>query len=173
MRSKQITAGIRASLKKPLGDWLDKKTLIGRVREPLSRIISVGDITTLMLLGEGIRPDVAIIDYFCKRKPITGAQRRKLDAFRAHKLKAMNPAGMLTGGMMEACKSAFSPEAKYPLKIIVDGEEDLAVLPAIIFSPNNSLIIYGQPDKGPVLVKADGRQKRRARKFYKESVVVK
>jgi uncharacterized protein (UPF0218 family) len=36
--------------------------------------------------------------------------------------------------------------------IIVEGEEDLLALPCIVESPSNSLVLYGQPSKGLVVV---------------------
>ncbi len=36
--------------------------------------------------------------------------------------------------------------------ILVDGEEDLLALPCIVESPNNSLVLYGQPSQGLVVV---------------------
>jgi len=37
----------------------------------------------------------------------------------------------------------------------VDGEEDLAVIPCVLMAPEGSLILYGQPGEGVVLVETD------------------
>jgi uncharacterized protein (UPF0218 family) len=34
----------------------------------------------------------------------------------------------------------------------VDGEEDLATLPAVVAAPDGASVVYGQPDEGMVLV---------------------
>ncbi|MCG3779568.1 MAG: hypothetical protein JW390_20152 [Nitrosopumilus sp.] len=39
-----------------------------------------------------------------------------------------------------------------PVRLIVNGEEDLLVLPVCIHAPENSVVLYGQPNKGLVLV---------------------
>jgi uncharacterized protein (UPF0218 family) len=39
-----------------------------------------------------------------------------------------------------------------PVRIIVTGEEDLLVLPVAIYAPDNSVIFYGQPNEGLVMV---------------------
>ena len=39
-----------------------------------------------------------------------------------------------------------------PIRLTVNGEEDLLVLPVCIHAPENSVILYGQPNKGLVLV---------------------
>jgi len=36
---------------------------------------------------------------------------------------------------------------------MVNGEEDLLVLPACIFAPENAIVLYGQPNEGLVIVK--------------------
>jgi len=38
------------------------------------------------------------------------------------------------------------------VRIIVTGEEDLLVLPVAVFAPGNSVVLYGQPNEGLVLV---------------------
>jgi hypothetical protein len=38
-------------------------------------------------------------------------------------------------------------------RIIVEGEEDLAVIPLICLLPENSLVVYGQPDEGVVAIR--------------------
>lgn len=39
--------------------------------------------------------------------------------------------------------------------ILVDGEEDLAVLPCILTAPSGSLVLYGQPGEGLVVCEVD------------------
>ncbi|MEK6954879.1 MAG: GTP-dependent dephospho-CoA kinase family protein [Candidatus Micrarchaeota archaeon] len=192
MPNRKITERIRTILKKPIGDLLQPAQLFDRLLEkskglakPIFRgnhydssakkqplIISVGDITTLKLLENGIIPDVSFFDYICKREAIEKGQKEKLAGFKAKKIMVKNAPGMVSAQLWAACKEAFSPNSKFPIKVIVDGEEDLAVLCAIIHSPTGSVIIYGQPEEGAVLVIVDGRQKRRARKFYEESIEI-
>jgi len=37
--------------------------------------------------------------------------------------------------------------------LMINGEEDLLVIPACIFAPENSIVLYGQPNQGLVIVK--------------------
>ncbi|MFC6769315.1 DUF359 domain-containing protein, partial [Natrinema soli] len=39
-----------------------------------------------------------------------------------------------------------------PTTILVDGEEDLVALPAIVAAPEGASVVYGQPDEGMVHV---------------------
>ena len=43
--------------------------------------------------------------------------------------------------------------------IKVDGEEDLAGVPAILLSPLGSIVLYGQPSVGLVLVEVTEKKK--------------
>ena len=49
----------------------------------------------------------------------------------------------------------------FPVRIFVYGEEDMLALPLFVMAPNGSVVIYGQPLKGMVIVKInkDIRQK--------------
>jgi uncharacterized protein (UPF0218 family) len=49
--------------------------------------------------------------------------------------------------------------------IVVNGEEDLATLPAVLAVPDGASVVYGQPDEGMVLVTADNAAKARARQL--------
>ncbi|HOP09469.1 MAG TPA: DUF359 domain-containing protein, partial [Candidatus Methanofastidiosa archaeon] len=45
-------------------------------------------------------------------------------------------------------------------KIFIDGEEDLATLPAIFFAPEGAIVVYGQPDEGIVIVNVTDEKKK-------------
>jgi uncharacterized protein (UPF0218 family) len=45
------------------------------------------------------------------------------------------------------------------VRIFVKGEEDLAALPAMMMAPVGSVIMYGQPDKGVILVRVTESKK--------------
>jgi hypothetical protein len=39
-----------------------------------------------------------------------------------------------------------------PVRIVVNGEEDLLVIPVCVHAPDNSIVLYGQPNEGLVVV---------------------
>ena len=49
--------------------------------------------------------------------------------------------------------------------IVVEGEEDLLTLIAVLYAPENSFVIYGQPHSGVVVVKVTGQKKRQVQEF--------
>ena len=65
-------------------------------------------------------------------------------------LSCRNPPGEITEESMQIIQKAFSCES--PVRITVDGEEDLLVIPACVFAPENSVVMYGQPNEGLVIV---------------------
>jgi uncharacterized protein (UPF0218 family) len=46
--------------------------------------------------------------------------------------------------------------------ILVEGEEDLLALPSIVESPDNSLVLYGQPSQGLVVVDTNSMVRKEA-----------
>ena len=53
-------------------------------------------------------------------------------------------------------------------KIVVEGEEDLLTLVAILTVPEDSLVLYGQPRKGVVVVKATAEMKQKVQEIVEE-----
>jgi uncharacterized protein (UPF0218 family) len=97
------------------------------------------------MINFGLIPSLQIIDGFEKR------QKRDLPKLgSATELKIDNPATEITVESVEMIKKAFSMTS--PVRITVFGEEDLLVLPVCIHAPDNSIVLYGQPNEGLVLV---------------------
>jgi len=153
---------LRQELKTPLGTLVkgtpqqtgkELKELIKK--EKAQYIISVGDIVSQALLELGIKPHVMIIDGKAMRK-----QTQLLKAETGNKITVNNPAGMLTPQAWAATEKALSQ--KEPTLIMVEGEEDLLTLVAVLKAPENSLVAYGQPNEGVVVVKTDATAKHKA-----------
>ena len=136
-------------MKIPLGILLpidqDNKTNIQKYLSDDSYIITVGDRTTEKMIDFDLIPSLQIIDGLEKR-----IKRDIIKLGSAFELKIDNPAAEITLESIEIIKKAFSLNP--PIRLTVNGEEDLLVLPACIHAPENSVILYGQPNKGLVLV---------------------
>ena len=146
----KLPNSLRDQLKTPLGILLpigqDTKENIQKYLLDESYIITVGDRTTEKMIEYGIIPSLQIIDGFEKRK-----QREFPKLGNASELMIDNPAAEITLQSIEIIKKAF--EMTPPIRLTVNGEEDLLVLPVCIHAPKNSVVLYGQPNKGLVLVK--------------------
>lgn len=145
----KLPNSLRDQLKTPLGILLpigqDTKENIQKYLLDESYIITVGDRTTEKMIEYGIIPSLQIIDGFEKRK-----QREFPKLGNASELMIDNPAAEITLQSIEIIKKAF--EMTPPIRLTVNGEEDLLVLPVCIHAPKNSVVLYGQPNKGLVLV---------------------
>lgn len=154
-----LTSELRRKLKKPLGELIrgsfnetmDKlKALVAAERAPC--IVSVGDVVSKNLMQSQIHPRLLILDNKVMRSNI---KLIPLEADEERHVK--NPSGTITFEALNAIQEAFKTNRR--VKVVVEGEEDLLALVAILHAPLNSLIIYGQPREGVVVVKATQQKK--------------
>jgi len=146
----QLPDDLRDQLKNPLGNLVsdndpNKENIIKKISAE-SVLITVGDRTTENILQLGFKPQIQIIDGLEKRSE----RAVPADGTISTKLSCKNPPGEITEESMQIIKKAFSSEP--PVRIIVDGEEDLLVIPVCILAPENSVVMYGQPNEGLVIV---------------------
>ena len=145
----KLPDSLRDQLKIPLGVLLpigqDNKRNIQKYLSDDSFIITVGDRTTEKMIDFDLTPSLQIIDGFEKR-----IKRDIVKLGDAFELQIDNPAAEITLQSIEIIKKAFTMNP--PIRLTVNGEEDLLVLPVCIHAPENSVILYGQPNKGLVLV---------------------
>jgi len=161
----ELPEEVRPLLKRPLGQLFPNvAAAIERLRQlHPSRLIAVGDVVTADLLEAGLRPDVAVVDMKVMRLPVDEKTKRAVDAFEATVVRVKNQAGSITPELREALEAA-----KPPLKIVVEGEEDLATLPAVLSAPLGSAVVYGQPGEGLVLVEVTEPKRREFEMLLKQ-----
>ncbi len=105
-------------------------------------LITVGDMVTRTALKFNMIPKLSIIDMKTKRNEMMEDVPDRWDRV----LNVKNPAGKITVGLWEAVEDSMKFKGKTLIR--VDGEEDLASLPCIYFSPDGAIVIYGVPNKG-------------------------
>ncbi len=108
---------------------------------------TVGDYVTTHVLDAGLHPEIAVVDHKIMRREVTPVE------FKCDHLTANNPAGTITAEAQEALYNALESENGF--RLVIDGEEDLLVLPLMTILPINSVIIYGQPKEGMVVILLD------------------
>jgi len=141
------------------GDWDETaKRVVKMLRGRKSLVVTVGDTTSYYLIKHGLRPRMIIVDGKAKRKRFP-----KRIPFSGKAVTARNPKGMITAGMWKAVEKSIPELQKNKVKLIVKGEEDLAVLPCAVHLPLGSYIVYGLFDTGLVIVKVDEKKKERAK----------
>lgn len=124
------------------------------------RVIAIGDHTLKALLEAGCAPDLGIFDRLTRRAP-SGFNHPRAWQVR-------NPAGEITDEAVAAIKLALARRRRGGVMLVVEGEEDLLALPAIIEAPKGSLVIYGLPDRGMMVVTADDTTKERVASLVKQ-----
>lgn len=143
----KLPAALRERLKTPLGVLLrdaTKENILRHIPND-SVVITVGDATTEKMFRFNLIPSLSIVDGLEKR------QKRMPPSGDVAKLFCDNPAGEITSQSIDTIKGAL--KSKSPVQIVVNGEEDLLVIPVCIHAPQNAVVLYGQPNEGLVIVK--------------------
>ena len=137
---------IRQKLKIPFGKFA-KSSSLKKLQLPT---ITVGDITTAKFLKLKIAPSLAIVDFLVNRKRAF-KNLQELGFIQPNPdYLVKNTPGQISTELIRAIKKAFENFQKQV--ILVNGEEDLAFIPALLLAPIPSVIFYGQPRKGLVRV---------------------
>lgn len=127
-------------------------------KENPTKIVAVGDAVSENMMKHGFYPHVFIVDNRVMRNPIQPLK------FEAHfTLYAKNPPGTLTDEALKTVSEALKQTRQ--TKIVIDGEEDLLTLAAVLNVPIGSFVIYGQPHEGIVVVKVTEQKKREIQKI--------
>lgn len=147
----------RGAFRKPFGELNSSIKEIKKTLEAYKKnqqlIISIGDATTINLINEGITPDIGIVDNQIERKKSPLENEFGYDHVQ---LNAENAPGTITPELCKTIKKAFSLYMSgFKTLIVVEGEEDLAVLPCVITAPTGTVVLYGQPGEGVVLCEVD------------------
>ena len=146
----KLSDSLRDKFKSPLGILLpENQTSKENIKKFLSTdsfIVTVGDRTTEKMIGFDLIPSLQIIDGQEKRE-----KREPPKLADATELIVDNPAAEITPQSVSAIKTAFTLQS--PVRLFVNGEEDLLVLPVCVHAPENAVVMYGQPNEGLVIVK--------------------
>lgn len=147
---------LRADLKDPFGPvYTDTAALLADTGSPL---VAVGDIVTYHLLGADCVPDVALVDERTERSAVDADVTDAISGFH-RRVAVRNPAGTLTRELVAALREGLDSDGT--TLIDVDGEEDLAALPAVLAVGEDASVVYGQPGEGMVLVTPDAATRER------------
>lgn len=156
----------RGEFKDPFGPlYTDVDALLAEHDGP---IVTAGDMVTYHFVEAGHQPALALVDGRTKRETAPDSVRERLDG-RPNQVSVTNPAGVLTAGLLSAIGDALDDGATgsargnasgignddaddCPTTLVVEGEEDLATVPAVLAAPPGATVVYGQPDEGMVAI---------------------
>ncbi len=167
MEDIRLPEELRDVFKKPFGEVFEGSDLgpAEGIRKRLGgeKVIVVGDVTLKNVLAAGIMPGLSIVDMKTKRKKSEepfdvanlGFKADQIDVSNVVKVK--NPPGTISKDLWETIHEYIEKEEDSV--ILVDGEEDLAVLPCILEADWDSVVLYGQPDVGIIFVRVTEEKK--------------
>lgn len=133
------------------------------------KIAAVGDMTAFYLLEVGLQPDLIIVDHKTKRAFIPDHIRQSLTQDNYKTVEVVNPPATLTRDLIDLIRDSLKRDCH--VKIVVDGEEDLATLPVILYAPLGSAVIYGQPNEGSVIVNVTPEKKEQIKSLMDKMIV--
>jgi uncharacterized protein (UPF0218 family) len=148
----------RKLFKDPFGELhRDMETVIPLIADRL--VYAVGDVVTHNLQKRGIIPAIAVVDGQTMRSPCS-----RMPMVTGNCIRVENPPGTITDDLVRALGQAV---ARTPATVVVDGEEDLAVIPLVLAAPEGAIVLYGQPHKGVVLRTVDAHAKAAAKELMR------
>lgn len=165
---------LRGAFKDPFGPvFTDAETLLSAAAADAERhgydpgsdapVVAVGDVVTYHLREAGRNPDVAVVDGRTEREAVA-EEVREVAVGSGEARHVENPPATLAADLLRALRDAV--ESDDPVTIVVDGEEDLATLPAILVVPDGAAVVYGQPGEGMVHVAVTPTQRAEVRELF-------
>ena len=161
-----LPESLRNELKIPLGKLIpnsssEKESYIRKIYSE-KVVITVGDATSQLLLDMGLIPLLHIVDGQEKRQirslPLADSVNTEISV--------KNNAGEISNECFNLMKNIFDEEP--PIRLSVDGEEDLLVLPVCLFAPENSVVMYGQPNEGLVIAEITNEIREKVQKIVNQ-----
>lgn len=164
-----LPANSRQELSRPYGIlFLSLDPLVDYLSN-FSRVISVGDVVTESLLSRNIIPYMSIIDGKTKRtisKSLNFATYKRI-------ISIINEPALIRMSTMKLLKNLLEHNDNEKTLVIVDGEEDLLVIPIVLYGKEGDIVIYGQPNAGVVALEVCELMKWRVKDLFSKFIVKK
>jgi uncharacterized protein (UPF0218 family) len=130
-----------------------------------SRIITVGDVVTKTVLDLNLTPFLSLVD---------GKTRRKFNIEKRTVMERVkNEAGLIRLSAISKIKELLEIDSDASKVVYVEGEEDLLVIPIVIYGKDGDIILYGQPYAGAVVLIIDDLIRRRVMEIFTKFSIVK
>ena len=159
MSGRRVPEDKRNIFKEPIGSELKESELI---KHHDTKMITVGDVVSLTVRRNGIRPILSVYDGYTERREMT--EFASLVESEEKEVVA-NPAGTITDELDDAVRNALTTGSTDLIR--VEGEEDLALMPCILHAPEGAEIVYGWPGKGMKIVSMDDVTRKRVEELWK------
>lgn len=165
--TKTLPPSLRAALQQPMGQLFEgpehdisqaaNKCKAHIQSTEYAQIIAIGDIVFKALESVKMKVDVAVVDYRTKRQPL------EFLSDRIHS-DVSNKASQIESPAVAYLQKVIQTSTQdKPGRMVVEGEEDLLVLPSVMLAPLGSWVCYGQPEVGMVAVEVTEQSKAAAK----------
>ena len=168
----RVTPELRVKLKKPFGllirgtstETMDAlEAIVAKEKPPV--VVAVGDIVSQNIHERGVHAQLLVTDGKCMRRSV------KARVFpERHVVHIRNARGTISDEAVVAMRKVL--ENSELVHLVVDGEEDLLVLIAVVYAPLHGLVVYGQPGMGLVIVRVTGEKRAEATGILKAMEIV-
>ncbi len=136
---------LRPELAQPLGKILVGEAIAESIEKNKEKmIITVGDLTTKTLLDAGVTPALSIIDGRLMRQPFAEA----LDLLQQNRVPVQHVKsgpGYISKEARLLVEKCLQGDPLQKSAMVIEGEEDLLTLPAVVYAPIGAVLYYGQP----------------------------
>jgi cytidyltransferase-like protein len=172
----------RHYFKKPLGKllkissgslyWLPLLAKKEIQKQPAPMVITVGDIVTQSFISCQVPFSLSVIDFKSRRQNLPLNYHHKFNLLKALIINENNQPGTISFNLIKSLEK-LTHKAIFNQKLgilKINGEEDLTVLPSVLIAPLESLIFYGQPDKGIVQLRVTEKIKEKVYRLLEKFI---
>ncbi len=161
VKTLHITPEITRFFKKPFGKLVATTKAFSELKKlkPFKTIV-VGDESAMVFENAPpqLKPGVVIVDGKINRRKVSFVPHNHFNKV----FTIANKHGTIAKHAAKVVEKAVEMKNHDRVLIHIKGEEDLLALPAVLFAPLESVVCYGQPDEGMVLVKVTEEKKKQA-----------
>lgn len=166
----KISSRLREALRKPLGYFIAGPNAEFKAKKYIEninpvKIVTIGDVVSSTLYEAKLHIDIVVVDGKTLR-----SIGRYYDFKSNHIFRVENHPGTISINAWNTLREALRINGD--VLVLVDGEEDLLVIPVVILAPENSVVAYGQPplwgEGGIVIVEVNMEKKREFINYLRE-----
>jgi pantetheine-phosphate adenylyltransferase len=155
----KLTEDLRQEFKKPFGELF--KNIEDSFESKNNLLITVGDITAKNFNEKFPVQNISVIDYKVAREKRFSKLSELGFTGNENIFSVDNPAGYITSSLFKKLAEIIKLDMRQKIVLLVNGEEDLAVLPLVLLSPLKTVIYYGQPGQGVMKIEVSEDSKNR------------
>ncbi len=160
-----LPQSLRRELARPYGFlFVNERELFAFLTQRRTNFYTVGDVVTSTVLRMGLLPKIALVDGKTKRIVRTS----RVDSAEFERYKIINEPGVIRASSIKALRETIESEKRWLFE--VEGEEDLLVIPLVLYARVGEYVLYGQPNAGVVVIEVNELSKLRVKTLFENFV---